>query len=147
MKRALSLLIILGLVSILTACNSNNDASGSDGKDSDGTVTLNFWTFGATGYDELLKEYEKENPNVKIKFKTSENADHHDALFTAISAGTGAPDIAMVEVDQLDRFKQAQDRFVNLFDQGAEEVQGQYQDCILEYRTKYRWRFYVWIAN
>lgn len=128
MKRVLSLLIILGLVSILTACNSNNDASGSDGKDSDGTVTLNFWTFGATGYDELLKEYEKENPNVKIKFKTSENADHHDALFTAISAGTGAPDIAMVEVDQLDRFKQAQDRFVNLFDRGAEEVQDQYQD-------------------
>lgn len=132
-KRLFFLVLILSVAFSLAACGSSDkDASqdnpNSGDKKSDENITLNFWTFGATGYDELIKEYEKENPHVKIKFKTSENADHHDALFTALSAGTGAPDIAMIEVDQLDRFKQAQDRFNNLFDLGAEEVAGNYQD-------------------
>lgn len=125
------LFLLLSVFSItLVACGGNDEDASDDAADdsSDEKITLDFWVFGATGYDELLKEYEEENPNVEIKFKTSENADHHDALFTALSAGTGAPDIAMIEVDQLDRFKQAQDRFVNLYDLGAEEVSDVYQD-------------------
>lgn len=115
-----------------TSVETNNEGSTpdqeEDQKPDDEEVTLNFWTFGAPGYEDLIPEYESENPNVKIKFKTSENADHHDAMFTALSAGTGAPDIAMIEVDQLDRFKQAQDRFVNLFDIGAGDIEDQYQE-------------------
>jgi cellobiose transport system substrate-binding protein len=120
----------VGLSSVLAlslaACSGNDEAS-SDGKSGD-KVTLDFWAFGATNYEELAKEYEKENPNVKIKFRTAETAEHHDALFTALSAGSGAPDIAALEVDQLDRFKEAQDRFENLYDLGAEDVQDQYLD-------------------
>ena len=109
----------------LAACSGNDGASG-DGKD--GEVTLNFWAFGATNYEELAKEYEKDHPDVHIKFRSAETAEHHDALFTALSAGSGAPDIAALEVDQLDRFKEAQDRFENLYDLGAKDVQDQYLD-------------------
>ncbi|WP_186577101.1 ABC transporter substrate-binding protein [Aquibacillus kalidii] len=119
-------LLILILAFTLVACSDDKNEDGSSDGGGDKDVTLTFWTFGATGYEELIKEYEKENPNVKIKFKTSENAEHHDALFTALSAGSGAPDIAMLEIDQLDRFKAAQDRFANLYDLGAEEIQGDY---------------------
>lgn len=128
-KRLFTLSLVLFLAFFLVACsNGDKDESSKGDKSSGKDITLNFWTFGATGYEELIKEYEKEHPNVKVKFKTSENADHHDSLFTAMSAGTGAPDIAMIEVDQLDRFKQAQDRFVNLFEYGAEDIQDRYQD-------------------
>ncbi|OES46643.1 ABC transporter substrate-binding protein [Domibacillus iocasae] len=120
---------LLGATMILTfslaACSGGDEDNASGGGDG-GKVELDFWAFGATGYDELAKEYEKENPNVTIKFKSAETAEHHDALFTALSAGNGAPDIAMLEVDQFDRFKVAQDRFTNLYDLGAEEVQDQY---------------------
>lgn len=105
----------------LAACSEEDGEASGDGK-----VELNFWTFGATGYEELAKEYEKQNPNVTIKVKTSETAAHHDALFTALSAGSGAPDLTMLEVDQLDRFKAAQDRFKNLYDLGAKDVQDKY---------------------
>src|SRR5690606_20479234 len=71
---------------------------------------------------------EQKNPNIKIKVKSSETADHHDALFTSLSAGSGAPDIAMLEIDQFDRFKVAQDRFANLYDLGANDVKDQYLD-------------------
>ncbi|MGB7999674.1 MAG: ABC transporter substrate-binding protein [Anaerobacillus sp.] len=119
----------IGLASVLAlslaACSGNDGASG-DGKD--GEVTLNFWAFGATNYEELAKEYEKDHPDVHIKFRSAETAEHHDGLFTALSAGSGAPDIAALEVDQLDRFKEAQDRFENLYDLGAKDVQDQYLD-------------------
>ena len=109
----------------LAACN---DKESSESGSSDDPVTLNFWTFGATNYEDLAKEYEKENPNVKIKVRAAETAEHHDALFTALSAGSGAPDITMLEIDQLDRFKAAQDRFENLYDLGAKDIEDEYLD-------------------
>ncbi|MGN7938922.1 ABC transporter substrate-binding protein [Metabacillus sp. 22489] len=126
-KKWLSLGLVVVLAFALAACNNKESSgSGSGGKGSDEQIELNFWSFGATGYDKLIEEYEKEHPNIKIKFKTSETADHHDALFTALSAGSGAPDIALLELDQLDRFKAAQDRFNNLYDLGAKDVQDKY---------------------
>ncbi|WP_404455450.1 extracellular solute-binding protein [Virgibacillus necropolis] len=121
MKKWLVLGFTLIMAFSLVACSEEGgEASGNE------KVELNFWTFGATGYEELAKEYEKQNPNVTIKVKTSETAAHHDALFTALSAGSGAPDLTMLEVDQLDRFKVAQDRFTNLYDLGAKDVQDKY---------------------
>lgn len=114
----------LALSLALGACNSEEEASGSG--DGNEEVTLDFWSFGATNYEELAKAYEAENPNVTIKVKASETAEHHDSLFTSLSAGSGAPDIAMLEVDQFDRFKEAQGSFENLYDLGAEDVQDEY---------------------
>jgi len=124
----------LGLSSMLAlslaACSGDSTEKSSNTNDGGKKeqITLDFWTFGATGYEDLAKEYEKENPNIKIKVKASETADHHDALFTSLSAGSGAPDIAMLEIDQFDRFKVAQDRFANLYDYGANDVKDQYLD-------------------
>ena len=121
---------VLGLATLLAfllaACSGSDDGGTNDASGEKGEITLDFWTFGATGYEELAKEYEKENPNIKIKVKSSETADHHDALFTSLSAGSGAPDIAMLEIDQFDRFKVAQDRFENLYNLGANDVKDQY---------------------
>lgn len=130
--RSLKKLVAIGLSTALAftlaACNDNEKSSSGDVENGDKQVTLNFWTFGATGYEDLAKEYEKENPNVKIKVRAAETAEHHDALFTALSAGSGAPDISMLEIDQLDRFKVAQDRFENLYDLGAKDIKDQYLD-------------------
>nr|WP_079480917.1 ABC transporter substrate-binding protein [Halobacillus salinus] len=125
MKKGFIVSMLLLVSAFLFACSSDNqEASGENG---DG-ATLDFWVFGATNYEDLAKEYEKENPDVKINIKRSELGDHHDSLFTSISAGTGAPDLTMIEVDQLDRYREAQDRLVNLYDLGADEIQDQYLD-------------------
>ncbi|MDF2857144.1 MAG: carbohydrate transporter substrate-binding protein [Neobacillus sp.] len=126
MKKLLSIGLTTALAFSLTACNGNDEKASNNGKDGDKKVELTFWAFGATGYEELAKAYEGENPNVKVKVRSAETAEHHDALFTALSAGSGAPDIAMLEVDQFDRFKTAQDRFENLYDLGAKDIQDQY---------------------
>ncbi|MDP4549637.1 extracellular solute-binding protein [Alkalihalobacillus macyae] len=125
MKVKKNFLAVLSLSTalVLAACGGGGEESSEDGN-----VTLNFWTFGATNYESLAEEYMKDHPDVEINVKTSELGDHHNSLFTSISAGTGAPDLAMIEVDQLDRYREAQERFVNLYDLGAEDVQGDYLD-------------------
>ncbi|WP_066173639.1 ABC transporter substrate-binding protein [Bacillus marinisedimentorum] len=125
LKKSLLVGLLLSLSVLLFACSSDEETSGN--KDG-GDVKLDFWVFGATNYEELAKEYEKENPNVKINIRKSQLEDHHNSLFTAISSGSGAPDLTMIEIDQLDRYREAQDRFVNLYDLGAEEVQDKYLD-------------------
>ncbi|MCA0983747.1 ABC transporter substrate-binding protein [Halobacillus yeomjeoni] len=130
MKKSLLLVLMLSLSAFLFACNSESGGDDKEKESASGenTVKLDFWVFGATNYESLAKEYEENNPNVEINVKRSELGDHHNSLFTSISAGTGAPDLAMIEVDQLDRYREAQERFVNLYDLGAEEVQDQYLD-------------------
>ncbi len=132
MKKILSFSILILLAMVMVACNNDEEASSENGNEQENNsgeqVQLTFWGFGSTNYEELAKEYEEMNPNIKINVRIAETADHHDALFTALSAGSGAPDMAMLEIDQLDRFKQAQDRFANLYDYGASEVQDLYLD-------------------
>lgn len=119
--------VLASLLLLLAACGGGSDES-SGGGESDEKTVIDFWVFGATNYEELAEKYNEENDDVEVKVKVSENADHHNSLFTALSAGSGAPDLAMLEIDQLDRFKAAQDRFVNLYDLGAEDIQGDYLD-------------------
>ncbi|WP_078556895.1 ABC transporter substrate-binding protein [Bacillus alkalicellulosilyticus] len=91
-------------------------------------VELTMWLFGTTGYDELAKQYTAENPHITFNIQEGDMQDMSNNLFTALSAGSGAPDIAMVEVGQIDRFKDAADRFHNLYDLGAADVQGNFVD-------------------
>lgn len=118
------LLIVLLLSSSVLLFGCSED----EGKETGGKVELDFWVFGATNYESLAEQYQKDHPNVTINIRKSQLGDHHNSLFTAISSGTGAPDLTMIEVDQLDRFREAQSRFTNLYDLGAEEVKGKYLD-------------------
>ncbi|WP_096155589.1 ABC transporter substrate-binding protein [Bacillus sp. FJAT-45066] len=121
-------------VSLLAACS--NDGGSNAGKDKDsekigsGDVELVFWEFGNTGYDKLIEEYVAENPHVTINLQNSDMNDLHDNLFTSISAGTGAPDITMIEEAQIERYRNAEHAFTNLFDHGAKDVEGNYLDWV-----------------
>ncbi|SER69823.1 ABC transporter substrate-binding protein [Salisediminibacterium halotolerans] len=104
------------------------DAEVEEIGDADAEVELTFWLFGATGYDELAEEYVEENPDVNITFQEIEMEDHHNNLFTALSAGSGAPDLALIEESDIDNYKEAEDRFVDLNELGAEEIADDYLD-------------------
>ncbi|UOQ85141.1 extracellular solute-binding protein [Gracilibacillus salinarum] len=139
MKKWWMLLITLGLIMVLAACSdddTNGDSSSDEGNTGneekasggDDQVELTFWVFGSAGYDVLAEEYMQENPNIKININEGEMEDVHNNLFTSISAGSGAPDISMVEVSNVAKFMEASDRFYNLYEYGAEEIKGKYLD-------------------
>jgi cellobiose transport system substrate-binding protein len=137
LKLAASTVVAL---SLLAACGENDDApeenAGGDEEGTstetigDGDIELVFWEFGNTGYDKLIEEYVEENPQVTINLQNSDMNDLHDNLFTSISAGSGAPDITMIEEAQIERYRNAEHAFTNLYDHGAEEVADNYLDWV-----------------
>lgn len=157
MKKYLISVVSLGLILSLAACgdneesnasvnntnenetenvnnndNGDNDGNNDDGIASEDEVELNFWLFGATGYPDLAEAYMEENPHINITFQEIEMEDHHNNLFTALSAGSGAPDMAAVEVAEIERYRGAEDNFYNLNELGADEMEGQYLDWVWE---------------
>ncbi|TVP87457.1 MAG: carbohydrate ABC transporter substrate-binding protein [Alkalicoccus sp.] len=150
MKKSSMLTVLTAMAFLTAACggdeandeaaqadNVNNelneeDAEVTDLGADDAEVELSFWLFGATGYPELAEEYVEENPEVSITFQEIDMEDHHNNLFTALSAGSGAPDMAAIEVSEIDGYKNAEDRFVNLNDLGAEDVEDDFLDWAWE---------------
>ncbi|MEK4007328.1 ABC transporter substrate-binding protein [Paenibacillus sp. FSL H3-0333] len=145
---ALALVSIM-LMSSLAACGGNNNggnksAEGNTGNNASSTaapaaegdktepaekVELSFWTLGNVNYEELAAAYTKEHPNVTIKIQnTGDQTAHHNNLTTALSAGSGAPDIFQLEIGFMERFLGAQDKFYNLNDLGAKDIQANYLD-------------------
>lgn len=146
-------LMALFVVGLLAACgDSTDDVDGSaddpdveetdDGEEEEPEVTeeqigsedaeieLVFWEFGNTGYDVLIEEYVDLNPHISIRLLNQDMNDVHDNLFTSISAGSGAPDVAMVEEGGIERFKAAEEQFHNLYDLGASDVEDEFLDWV-----------------
>ena len=48
--------------------------------------------------------YAKANPNIKVNFVNTPFADAHDKLLTSFAAGSGAPDVASVEIGRVGGF-------------------------------------------
>lgn len=144
------LLLSIIMVFTLAACggggsNGSSTAESPGGGSSEGTdntkegtestekIELSFWSLGTTNYEDLAKEYTKEHPNITFKFQnTSDQTAHHNNLTTALSAGSGAPDIFQLEIAFMERFINNQDKFYNLYDLGAKDLEGNY----LEWKWK-----------
>lgn len=101
MKRFLLLCMSFVFVfGIMAGCSSKESSSGGDsGKDSksgDEVVTLNFFQFKVEIADQLqamIKEYEAENPNIKIKLETVGGGADYGAALKAKFASGEEPDI------------------------------------------------------
>jgi multiple sugar transport system substrate-binding protein len=87
------LILFLVAVLLLTACTPRAAAPAS------GQITLNLWGFeGETEFfPELIKEFEAENPGIKVQMTEIPEGDYVTKIDTALLAGEG-PDIAFVYV-------------------------------------------------
>ncbi|WFE26476.1 extracellular solute-binding protein [Solwaraspora sp. WMMD791] len=105
-------------------------AAGCGGDDAadDGTITLTVDVFGQFGYEELYKQYEAENPGIKIVERgTGTNLDEYSPKLTQwLAAGKGAGDIVAIEEGLLIEYKANPQNFVNLLDHGAAELEGNF---------------------
>jgi len=70
----------------------------------DAVVTeITFWWWDQVG--EVWKEpFEKAHPNIKLNFVNTPFADAHDKLLTSFAAGSGAPDVASIEIGRVGGF-------------------------------------------
>ncbi|WBB81731.1 extracellular solute-binding protein [Micromonospora sp. WMMD882] len=117
----------VAVIATATACGGDDS---SDSGSSDGPITLTVDVFGdqGFGYEELYKQYESENPNVKIqeRGKGLGLGDHNTRLTQQITAGSGAGDVVALEEGTIVQFYAQADKFVNLADHGANDLKGNF---------------------
>lgn len=94
-KRGWLLIIPVFVLSIvLGACGGSGDASNSDEK----VITYALWDKEqASVYQQLAKDFEKENKGIKVKFEITPFAQYFTKLETAIT-GKNAPDVFWVNI-------------------------------------------------
>jgi cellobiose transport system substrate-binding protein len=111
----------LGMVG---ACSKNAD----DAKPAaDGQIKLVVDTFGDFGYKALVAQYQQEHPNVKVELRSVQKLDDYKPKLTQyLAAGSGAGDVVALEEGILNEFKTQPQNFVNLLDQGAADLQGNF---------------------
>jgi arabinosaccharide transport system substrate-binding protein len=70
-------------------------------------VNIEFWGFATNRnkwYEAMAEDFKKKNPNVEIKVVSIPYAEMHDKVLTTLVAGTGAPDIADIEISRFGQY-------------------------------------------
>lgn len=122
----LSALVMVGLLT--SACGGSSgggaEVDANAEFDTETPITLTVSSFGDFGYKDLYAEFEKMYPNITIKENLQSFDDHHTQLATHLATGSGAADVESIEEGFAAQFKATPDKFVNLFDYGADEMAG-----------------------
>ncbi|ALS29829.1 bacterial extracellular solute-binding protein [Paenibacillus sp. 32O-W] len=129
------ILAILVMALLLSACGSGGDpadSAGAEPEKSGEKVKLQMWFWQGAAFEKIIPEFNRLNPGIEVVPQIYKWEDAHKKLLTAMSAGSGAPDIAMVDISQLDQFLKYPDKFYDLNEFGAQELAGDY----LEWKWK-----------
>lgn len=123
---------LAGMALVVSGCGTSSDPAASGGSDggsssaSDEKITLTITTFNEFGYEDLIKEYEADHPNITIEqTKAATSNEARDKMLTGLAAGSGLTDIEAIEVDWLAELMQYPDKFVDL---NSDEVKGRWLD-------------------
>ena len=132
--------LVASLALAATACGGDSDDSGN----ADGPVTITWWdTSNATNeaptYKALVKEFEKANPDVKVKY-VNVPFDQAQNKFDTAAGSKGAPDILRSEVGWTPAFAK-KGFFLPLDGTEALADQGKFQPSLIE-QAKYDGKTY-----
>jgi cellobiose transport system substrate-binding protein len=115
-------------LAVATAAALLAGTAACSGGDDDGKITLSVGLFGDFGFGPLYEEYSELHPEIEFEERIAEFADHHTNLTTHLATGSGAADIEAVEVGYISQYTAQPDRFHDLLDLGAGELEGQWLD-------------------
>jgi multiple sugar transport system substrate-binding protein len=70
------------------------------------TIVLGGWPAGDTAFEAIIGLFNQEYPNIEVKIGNfMPSGDYHRELQASITAGSGAPDVAMIEEAWVGRYK------------------------------------------
>lgn len=121
-KNLYPLALVVSGAMLLTACSS--DATEPAAEQASGSITV--WSTSPTA-EYLVELFEEEHPDIDV---TLNNAADPAQLETAFQAGSGAPDVAMVDYSLVAQYAQA-GYLAPLDDLGGNEVRDDYIDSLI----------------
>ncbi|MFQ3544639.1 sugar ABC transporter substrate-binding protein [Halobacillus rhizosphaerae] len=101
-SKLLALFAVVILSSVLAGCSDSKSSSGED----DNTITV--WAMGEEGkkLQDFSKNFEKENPDLKVEVQAIPWDTAHDKLLTAVASGNG-PDVLQLGTTWVPEFAEA----------------------------------------
>jgi cellobiose transport system substrate-binding protein len=130
-KRVITAAVAFAAAALLLLVVGCSDGSGG----SSGSKTFEFWSFTQINQKADVDVYTKAHPDRHVKLtevgSTTETA---QALTTALAGGK-VPDLVLIQGDDLPKFMQAPDNFVDLDTLGADKVKGDYLDWVMKQST------------
>jgi len=122
---ATSVVLAATLALAAAACSSNDNASTGDNK------SIEFWSFTGINQKAQVDDYKKLHPGIDIKLtEVGSSVETAQALTTALAGGK-VPDLVLIQGDDLPKFVQQPQNFVDLRTLGADKVKGDYLDWVI----------------
>lgn len=122
---------MLAAASALVACSSDGEEGGSNASNCTNTITkkdlpvVTMWGW-YPNMQLVVDNFNKQNTEVQVCWtNVGQGGDQYDKFQTAISAGTGAPDVIMIEMDRIPNF-QIQNALVDIKKYGYDDVKDNY---------------------
>ncbi|MFI7158402.1 ABC transporter substrate-binding protein [Micromonospora chalcea] len=128
MKRVRSTVAIIATAALLLG-----GCGGSDGKSD--SKTFEFWSFANINQKADVDVYTKAHPDVRIKLTEVGSTTETAQALTAALAGGKVPDLVLIQADDLPKFMQSPDNFVDLTTLGAGDIKGNYLDWVMSQAT------------
>lgn len=127
--------LVLGGVT-LAACTPAAPQAGTaaePGAEAAGPTTITIWGWPAAdvAYASFTDDFTTAFPDIKLDIQMMPTADNHNKLLAALAAGAGAPDVGMIEINQIDKFV-VKGGLVDLADAPFDGVQ--YKDRMVAYK-------------
>lgn len=125
MKRLMFLvMVIVLLVSSLAGCGSDSDPTGEpvtqeeakeivaavkeEPSSVSGTIEVGGWPSGDAAFEAAMAGFNATYPNVDVELVFTDTTSHHQSLQSALVAGTGAVDVAMVEGAYISQYRDSE---------------------------------------
>ena len=113
---ALFLCLIMGAAAV-TGCSSSTDKKNEETKaenspagtadDLSGKIVIGGWPAGDDAFKAIIPAFNEIYPDIEIELAFQQGSDYNQMLTTALAAGSGAPDIAMMEQAWVGRYKES----------------------------------------
>ena len=118
---------LLCAVAVLAAGCSPGTGGGGGG---DGG-TFEFWSFSGINQKASVDAYQQAHPDVKVKLTEVGTTVETAQALTAALAGGKVPDLVLIQGDDLPKFVQQPQNFVDLRTLGADAITGDYLDWVM----------------